>query len=328
MTATVRATIPLLLLLMGCGDGPGAPSQQTESIAERYPGDVGIEADPDVIFTEMGEEGTLSELFARWSGNSSANSIALDTTTTPPGSPGASSIRLFTTAGPPGPGTVQSAGLYKGFAAGLPPTVHLRWYVRYNSIGTFHHSGPRLGGNNPFSPTSPNSPAGIRPDGTDFFYLGAELSQGKTGPTTHSTVDFYNYWMHQRGNSSFPGLYYGNSFINSPSVAIATNVWNCLEVQLTLNDPASSYSGEIAMWVNGVEVSRVRQGTLGTWTEDNFTPSVAGSPFEGFQWRSDSALATNYLQLLHFVDNDPDGLVNSVNYDHVVLARSYIGPMQ
>ncbi len=313
----------------GCGGAdPESPPLPTASIAERYPGDVRIETDPDVLFAEMGEEATLPELFARWSSNTTANSVALDRTTHPAQSSGQQSIRLFTTAGPPGPGTIQSAGLYKYFPAGSGGTVYARWYVKYNTIGTFHHSGPRLGGSNPPSPTQANAIAGTRPNGSDFFYLGAELSQAKAAPATRSTVDFFNYWMHQRGTTFFPGQYYGNSFINSAAVAIDLAVWNCIEVQLTLNDPVSDYNGEIAMWVNGTKVSEVKRGTLGTWTEDNFQPNAAGTPFEGFQWRNDQKLQWNYFQLLHFVDNDPAGFINSVNYDHVVIARKYIGPIK
>lgn len=326
-----RALRPLpcliALVVAACGGASPAAPADTRSIAERHAGDVGIANDPDVLFAEMGEEGTLPELFARWDGNSTGNSVALDSTVRPPLSPGRQSIRLFTTAGPPGPGTVRSAGLYKLFPGGLPGTVHVRWYVRYNTAGTFHHSGPRIGGVNPPSPTSPATPAGTRPSGSDFFYVAAELSGAKTGPAATSTVDWYNYWMHQRGTSFFPGQYYGNSFINAPAVAIDLASWHCIEVQLTLNTPVTGYDGEIRMWIDGALVSHVAKGTTGTWTEDNFTPAAGGAPFEGFQWRNDPALATNYLQLLHFVDNDPTGFVNSVNYDHVVVARRYIGPL-
>ncbi len=75
------------------------PPIDAQGIASRYPGDKNIQLDSNVIFTEMGEESNLNELFGRWSANSTSNSIALDTTTFPPGSPGKQSIKLFTTAG-------------------------------------------------------------------------------------------------------------------------------------------------------------------------------------------------------------------------------------
>ncbi len=321
----LRVSSLLVLALASCG-GSTAPTE-TAPIADRYPGDVNIESDADVLFVEMGEESSLAELFVRWSANSTGNSIALDASTAAPGSPGHQSIRLFTTAGPGGPGTVSTAMLYKAFANGYDGTIYTRWYVKYNSNGTFHHSGIRLGGNNPVSTNGPASPAGTLPTGSDFFYLGAETSGAKTVPAATSTFDFYNYWMHQRGTSFYPGQYFGNSFVNNPAVNIDLDTWNCIEVQLTLNDPVTGYSGEIAMWINGAEVARIRQGTTGTWDEDNFTPGP-GAPFEGFQWRNDAALEFTYLQVLHFVDNDSTGHVNSVNYDHVVVARKYIGPLK
>ncbi len=329
MPSSATAVAVLFVLAFGgCGGAETTgPPGMTSSIAERHPGDAGIEDDPDVLFVEMGEETTLAELFARWNNNSGANSVALDPTSFPSQSPGRQSIRLFTTGGTPGSGAIQTAVLYKYFPPGTASTVFARWYVKYNSTGTFHHSGPRLGGSNPPSSTQSHLLAGTRPSGSDFFALGAELSQGKSAPTARSTVDFYNYWMHQRGTSFFPGSYFGNSFINAAAVALNTDTWTCIEVQLTLNDPVSGYGGEIAMWINGVEVSRVKQGTLGTWDEDNFHPDATGAPFEGFQWRSDPNLAWNYFQLLHFVDQDPTGFVNSVNYDHLVVARKYIGPI-
>ncbi|MEQ1857374.1 MAG: hypothetical protein ABL963_13015 [Longimicrobiales bacterium] len=321
----LRVSSLLVLVLASCG-GSTAPTE-TAPLADRYPGDVNIESDADVLFVEMGEQSSLAELFARWSANSTGNSIALDASTAAPGSPGHQSIRLFTTAGPGGPGTVSTAMLYKAFANGYDGTIYTRWYVKYNSNGTFHHSGIRLGGNNPVSPNGPASPAGTLPTGSDFFSVGAETSGAKTVPAATSTFDFYNYWMHQRGTSFYPGQYFGNSFVNNPAVNIDLDTWNCIEVQLTLNDPVTGYSGEIAMWINGAEVARIKQGTTGTWDEDNFTPGP-GAPFEGFQWRNDAALEFTYLQILHFVDNDSTGHVNSVNYDHVVVARKYIGPLK
>lgn len=116
-----------------------------------------------------------------------------------------------------------------------------------------------------------------------------------------------------------------NSTANS--VAIDLTMWNCLEMLWIANNPVSGFDGEIALWINGVKVAHVKPGTLGSWDEDNFHPATTGTPFEGFQWRNSAALRANYLELLHFVDNDPAGRVNSVNYDHVVVARRYIGPL-
>lgn len=296
-------------------------------IANNYSRDINIEKDPDVLFTEMGEESSLTLLFNNWDANSSSKSIALDQSTIPYFSPGSQSIRLFTTAGTLGqPGTIQSAFLNKLFRNVSIDTIYARWYVKYNTTGTFHHSGPRLGGNNPIVAYQPNT-AGKLPTGSDFFYLGAETTEGKKSPVKKSTFDYYNYWMHQRGTSFFPGIFYGNSFVNDPNVFIDMNTWNCIEVRLILNNPVTSYNGEAAIWINGVKVSDVKTGTPGYWDEDNFIPDPNGTPFEGFQWRNDANLKFTYFQLLHYVDKDPPGHINSINFDHIVVAKKYIGPI-
>ena len=41
-------------------------AQSTTGIAARYPGDVGIENDPAVVFVETFEEPTMNEVFTRW----------------------------------------------------------------------------------------------------------------------------------------------------------------------------------------------------------------------------------------------------------------------
>lgn len=308
----------LLALLLGAAKPSGA-----QGIAAGYPGDVNIHLNAQVLFTEMSEHASLANLFANWTANTGAATIALDATTFPPGSPGQQSLRLFTTAGVLGnPGTYRTAGLYKLLAPGIGDSVFARWYVKYNTTQTFHHSGPRLGGNNPPAST-PFAPAGIKPNGADFFYAGSEPTQDRVA---NSTYDFYNYWKDMRGTTFFPGLFYGNSFINDPKVNIDMRAWNCIEIMLKLNNPIHSTNGELALWINGVKVSQVKPGTTGNWVEDNFFPG-AGAPFEGFQWRTDASLACNYLQLLHFVDQDPAGEINSVNYDHIVVAKSYIGPL-
>src|SRR6185503_15368207 len=44
-----------------------APPSSTTGIASRYPGDVAIETDSQVVFVERFDESTLSTLFGRWS---------------------------------------------------------------------------------------------------------------------------------------------------------------------------------------------------------------------------------------------------------------------
>lgn len=52
-------------------------------------------------------------------------------------------------------------------------------------------------------------------------------------------------------------------------MSIGLSAWSCIEVQLTLHEPVTSFTGEIARWINGVEMARVKQGTLGSCNEDD-----------------------------------------------------------
>jgi len=93
-----------------------------------------------------------------------------------------------------------------------------------------------------------------------------------------------------------------------------------------LNNPTSSANGEHAIWLNGVKVSHLGPGfPNGTWSGGIFTQNPGGSPFGGFQWRSDAALNLNWIWLQNFATGDPAGFTGTMLFDHVVAAKSYIG---
>src|SRR5438874_1384516 len=62
-------------------------------IAARYPGDVGIQTDPAVVFVERFDEGTLANLFARWNDVKGGATMAFGTDV-PAGSPGPASLTI------------------------------------------------------------------------------------------------------------------------------------------------------------------------------------------------------------------------------------------
>ena len=71
-SAAVLATIAILWLAGGLdvwAQGSDAPATLPEGdmgIAARYPGDQGIENDPNVIFAEKFDKGSLEDIFKRW----------------------------------------------------------------------------------------------------------------------------------------------------------------------------------------------------------------------------------------------------------------------
>jgi hypothetical protein len=101
----------------------------------------------------------------------------------------------------------------------------------------------------------------------------------------------------------------------------------CVEAMVKVNTPVSATNGEMALWIDGTQIIHLRPGSpRGRWTSSMFFPDPGGAPFEGFQWRNANALTLNWVWLLYYADGNPQGLVGKVWFDHVVVARKYIGP--
>src|SRR3989442_14332828 len=146
------------------------PATVTDGIAARYPGDVGIETDPDVFFVERFDEGTIASLAARYEDvlNQGDLSFVADVAS---GSAASNSL-LMTAVG----GATSGAHLFKTLAAdgrAQNGTVYLRYYVKYRSPFPPHHNGVWMGGANP--PRDwPNPQARTRPGGNDPFNAATE----------------------------------------------------------------------------------------------------------------------------------------------------------
>src|SRR3989454_633120 len=120
-------------------------------IAARYPGDVGIETDPDVIFVEQFEDALLTALFSRWTDvfNGSAMSLSSDV---PPGSPGSRSLTIPWVGG----GVSNGGHLYKLLLPRVDDTLYVRYYIKYPPTATYQPSGIWIGGDK--TPPPPPQP--------------------------------------------------------------------------------------------------------------------------------------------------------------------------
>ncbi len=183
----------------------------------------------------------------------------------------------------------NGASLYRRLTPGENDRVYMRYYIKYSS-GGYHHAGGQLGGYNPSSPW-PQGTAGIVPTGADHFTIGLEPVSGP-----NYRFEFYVYWKDMSG-------IWGNYFINDPSLLVPLNQWACCEIMVKLNNPVSAANGELAVWING----------------------QPRGPYTGLQWRTTTALNLNWIWLLHYVTTQtPAG---STKWDHLVVARNYIGPL-
>jgi hypothetical protein len=290
-----------------------AVAQSQSGLAANYPGDVGIETDPNVVFVEKFEETTTTNLFARWTDVLNAASMSLSTDVVPGSVAGSHSLNISSIGG----GGSDGGHLYRQLTPGVDDTLYVRYYIKYPTGVNYSHQGIWMGGHNP--PVSwPDPQAGIKPVGNDRFSAAAEQIAGT------AISDHYDYWMNMR--MATDGNYWGNRLLNDATVRGVEGQWMCVEQMVKLNNPVTAFNGEHAIWLNGVKISHLGPGfPNGTWLGGNFTQTPLGTPFEGFRWRSDPSLNLNWIWLQNYSPNDPMGINGSMKFDHVVAAKSYIG---
>jgi hypothetical protein len=340
-------TTTILLVAWAAAVSPGCRAAEAEAaggsrlaegrpgLAARYPGDVGLDRDPGVVFVEDFEAPSLEGLSRRWDEVKNAEIMSLGDER-PDGSRGRQSL-LLTHVG----GRSDGGHLYRRLLPGYDK-LHVRFYVKFAPDCAPIHHFFHVGGYNPAT-RWPQGGAGERPRGDERFSTGVE-------PFGDAWVwDCYTYWMEMRGSPP-RGQTWGNSFVQDPSLRVARGKWQCLELMMAMNSPVSEHNGEMALWLDGKLVSHLGQGfPPGKWTFDRFLPGeggqairwddqkgeragsevpTGGEPFEGFRWRQDETLKLNFLWVLLYITKAPEGHTSKVWFDHIVVAREYIGPLE
>ena len=297
-------------------------------IASKYPGDVNIQNDPNVLYVEKFDDG-MTNILSRYNDIQNSAGMSLDTDI-PPGSLEPNSIKMSSIKG------VSVGGhLFKNFGSGFDSTVYIRYYVKYPSIskGYFHHEGVWFGGYNP-AIDYPFPRAGTCGSGGSRLSITYENVWKGNLPG----MDTYLYWGDMQ---SYDGgaTCYGNTMItegrtnhgNPISTTAPVNVldkWMCVEVMIKLNNPVVAYNGELAVWQNGVQVGYWGPGfPNGHWQKDKWYNNPADPPFQGFRWRTDPNLNINWLWFEFYHDN-PNAPSSYIKFDHLVIATKYIGPIK
>ncbi len=326
------SSLPLafcITLLCGVPPSPAAESLQ-RGIAAQYPGDKGIAKDPRVLFAEDFESGGIDEVKKRWTeASDEGGQVLAFADDAPAGSAGKRSLQVTATLG-------KNTGghLYKRLPEGVEK-LHARYYVKFAEEADYIHHFTALGGYNP--PTNwPQGGAGERPRGDDRIYVGIEPhgTYGRHAPP--GAWNFYNYWHEMK--ISADGKFWGNAISPATPLLAPRGRWQCVEVMVKLNSEPEKADGELALWLDGVEAMRIAKGTPRLkWSGMGFQiPKEGGEPFEGFRWRNHRDLKLNYFWLLHYVTQnaarqnrvpEPER-PNRVWFDHIVVARESIGPME
>jgi hypothetical protein len=310
-----------VVLASGAGAAEPLPEGQT-GIASHYPGDRNIESHGDVLFVERFDAGSLDRILKRWESVKGKPGMSLSKEV-PAGSADETSL-LMTCVGGQGTGS----HLYRRLKPGQKQ-VFARFCVKFApDCAPIHHFGTHLGGFNPTTPW-PQGGAGQRPRGDRRFTTGVE----PFGKSWH--WDFYTYWqgMHVHGD----GRYWGTPFlVGGAKPPVAKGRWISVEMMVRLNDPPSASNGEQAFWIDGKlfrrdgqVVSHVGPGfPKGRWTGGWWRPEGgARGAFEGFRWRSVDALDINYVWTYLYITRAPKDHVSRVWFDNIVIAKSYIGPL-
>lgn len=328
-----------------------ALAAQEPGIAARYAGDVGIDKDPAVVFSEDFEQ---PDLQARWQNVSKVGDdgpLAFDTQVKTVGHPG-TAMRMTATKG-----KNEGGSLYKVLKPGYDE-LFARVYVRFDEkTGGFAHF-VKLGGDKDVKNWWVGR-AGTKPD--TWFMTGLEpvgylthTWPGKSYPLPGFWA-FYTYWpeMHswqtESGESNGkPSPYYGNRFATATPEPIKRGEWICIEWSVKVNSAPDKSDGSQRFWVDGKLVGEWGPGTPeGYWMRENFRirPDQPDKqkPFGGFRWRTDPAVKLNILKLENYVNEGAfkgtEGYAKehpeypldteraTVWFDHLVVATTYIGPM-
>jgi hypothetical protein len=297
----------LVLLLL-------APALFADGIASRYPNDVGIANDPDVILFDGFESYTSpNQLFTKWdeAGRQANLRIA-----TEPGNyvGGHKSLEMKL--------PISQTETVNGVLKRLNPeetVLFIRAYAKFDpgfNVPTSGHNGLRIGGHYPGPGRRPP------PNGTGFFLFTLQNNKqgtGRGGEVQPGYAQVYSYWPFQRSNYGdhwysdgwvSPGgwglwMLYPNQYPDFhaiPNWQPVRGVWYCYEFMVKTNTIGRN-DGVVAYWING---------------------NLAGY-FPNLFMRSINSLKINDTGLrLHA---QRSSRVNKKWYDNVVIARSYIGPI-
>lgn len=319
-------------------------------LASNYTNDVGIESDPSVLLYEDFETRTIGTLTTYWSSIRNDNDALTISSVVPPQSPGTKSLQITAKRG------LNTGGAVAKAFSSTYDELYTRFYVKFAYDYGFNHHFCKLG-------TIMGGGAGQLP--VNKFWTGLEPTTQLSHyyPSTEYPPPgfwhFYTYWPHMKSwqtpegepDGVNPNPYYGNDF--SPRVPTFTprDEWICVEYMIRVNsDPTDpeNCDGVQRFWINGELIGNWAPGTpIGYWYRATFRLDPAdprSGPFEGYRWRDEAWVKLQYFKVENYVSPEvfqtsedykianPGFVINDQEatcwFDHIVVATSYIGPIQ
>ena len=275
-------------------------------IASRYPGDVGIQADSAVLFSDDFESyGSAADISSRWNQVFHLNNIRIATESANVFN-GKRSVELAL--------PIQNSEVSNNLIKAISPerdALFFRYYAKYDvnfSLLGSSHNGSSISGHY----CCPGVPA----DGYNKFLVSLEAGRDDSAIESPGFLNIYIYHPDQRdiwGDHFFPtGRVvpfdrvpgdFGPDFVPRPDVIPTLGRWYSYEMMVRLNTPGAR-DGRIAIWMDGQIVA----------------------DFPNLRFRETSSLRIDQVTLdLHARANS--SAVARKWYDNVVVATSYIGPI-
>ncbi len=275
--------------------GKSVPLPEGPGLAAKYPGDVGIEKDPTVLFHddfELGKPGS------KWDQVTGGGYVEAETD--PEIARSKQSARLVVKQG-----RNTNAGFWKRTPG--QDELYMRCYVRYgNDFGYLHHGGSGFCASAREDSFGPGGHAGRAPKGDTYFWNTLEPIGRRERYKPPGALMFYAYWWKMKPDGR--GNYWGNLFQPDPPQVPGLRKWTCIEWRVKVNSPGEP-DGELDCWVNGIKCGEFRE----------------------INWRSAESLKVNQVQLSLYLEwsnyrGSRREESRTVWYDDVVVATQYIGP--
>ena len=291
--------------------GTSSGGGNSGGISTGFPGDVGIESHPDVIFADDFESYANSdELWDRWDNFFQTDQTRMATEAENVYA-GMQSLE-FTV-------PLQDEELSNAVDKYVNPeldVLYLRYYSKfqppYNVVGSSHNgssiSAHYFNGN--------MATPGIPADGMNKFLVNLENWRGEAATASPGLLNVYVYHPEQRdnyGDHFFPtGLVmpntsipydFGPDFVERPEIIPDLDRWYCYEYMVKANTP-DVRDGRITVWLDGELVA----------------------DFQNLRFRDVDTIKIDRFQLSFHIGSNPNGETKKW-FDNVVAAKSYIGPM-
>lgn len=271
------------------------PLPSGPGLANDFPADKNISSSKDVIFADDFESSTFPK---SWDSARDDGGEVLSFIDPSDQRLGKRSLRVTATLGKD-----TGGGPTKWFKSA--ESVHIRFYCRFAKDCDYVHHFVTLRANKSLQGKDKWSGfggAGALPKGDERFSTSLEPwgNWGRNPPP--GKWNHYSYWHEMK--KSGDGKYWGNQFTPDEQPKIKRGTWICCEFMLKHNTPGKP-DGEQAFWIDGK--------LQGHWKNIN--------------WRTSSTLWANALTLEAYItDRWTKQKMNIVDFDNLVIARTYIGP--